>query len=64
VGDILFKFAVDSHKLFGGDDFAAAKVAGHDRKGLIAYFDCKNPHLHFPLLALVDFLVCSNFSVR
>ena len=36
--NILFKFAVDSHGLFHGSDYAASKVAGHELKGLKAYF--------------------------
>ena len=34
---VLFKFAVDTNNLFRGDDYAAAKVAGHELKGLMAY---------------------------
>ena len=30
VNNVLFKFAVDSNNLFNGDDYAAAKVAGHE----------------------------------
>ena len=29
---------MDSHGLFSGSDYAAAKVAGHELKGLKAYF--------------------------
>lgn len=38
VQNILFKFAVDESGLYS--DFAAAKVAGHEIKGLINYFNC------------------------
>ncbi len=52
---VLFKFAVDSNNLFGGDDFPAAKVAGHELKGLMAYSNLKIPDLCLPLMALLDF---------
>jgi len=55
VNGILFKFAVDSAGLLGSDE-AASKVAGHDLKGLIAYFNLGIPDLYFPLMALVDYL--------
>lgn len=32
----MFKFAVDHNNLFGSD-YAAAKVAGHELKGVCAY---------------------------
>eukprot|EP01114_Cavostelium_apophysatum_P011844 TRINITY_DN2636_c0_g1_i2.p1 TRINITY_DN2636_c0_g1~~TRINITY_DN2636_c0_g1_i2.p1 ORF type:complete len:1423 (+),score=460.75 TRINITY_DN2636_c0_g1_i2:227-4495(+) len=55
VKNILFKFAVDQYGLFQSDEHAA-KVAGHDLKGLIQYFDLGIPGLHFPLMALVDYV--------
>jgi len=55
VQDILFKFAVDSHNLFDGDDWAAAKVAGHERKGLVCYFSLGLPDVCVPLMAIVDY---------
>jgi Clustered mitochondria len=47
--------AVDASGLYGNDE-AASKVAGHDLKGLISYFNLGIPDLHFPLMALVDYL--------
>jgi len=38
VHNILFKFALDSGGLFGGDNLAAAKVGGLELKGLMNYF--------------------------
>ena len=38
VHNILFKFAVDSAGLFGGNNLAAAKVGGLELKGLVSYF--------------------------
>lgn len=55
VNNILFKFATDSNGLFDTEE-AAIKVAGHDLKGLIAYFNLGIADLHFPLMALVDYL--------
>ena len=52
VNNILFKFATDSNGLFDTEE-AAIKVAGHDLKGLIAYFNLGIADLHFPLMALV-----------
>ena len=53
-GSLLFKFAIDDHGIYGDDDAAASKVAGHELKGLMAYFNCNIPGLCFPLMALVD----------
>ena len=55
VHGILFKFALDASGLFGGDDAAAAKVAGQELKGLISYFSLAMPELGLPLMALVDY---------
>ena len=55
VHNILFKFALDTDGLYGGDDALAAKVAGHELQGLQAYFNCNIPHLCLPLMALVDY---------
>mmetsp|Transcript_17467 Transcript_17467/g.52245 ORF Transcript_17467/g.52245 Transcript_17467/m.52245 type:complete len:1232 (+) Transcript_17467:129-3824(+) len=54
VHDILFKFACDSQGIYGSD-FAANKVAGHELKGLMAYYNVSKD-LCFPLMALVDFM--------
>jgi len=52
VHNVVFKFAVDSRNLYGSD-YAAAKVAGHELKGAMAYY---NLGLDFcvPLMALLD----------
>mmetsp|Transcript_850 Transcript_850/g.2694 ORF Transcript_850/g.2694 Transcript_850/m.2694 type:complete len:1584 (-) Transcript_850:61-4812(-) len=55
VNSILFKFAVDSNGLYGGD-YGAAKVASQEMKGLNSYFSCGLAKLHVPLMALVDFM--------
>ena len=52
---ILFKFAVDTHGLYGNDSFAA-KVASLELQGLMAYFNLGLPEIHVPLMALVDFM--------
>ena len=57
VQNILFKFAVDSNNMYKGD-FAAAKVAGLELKGSIAYFNVSrdqvlsltSPPLYLPFL--------------
>lgn len=54
VNNILFKFAVDYHGLFG-NDYSAAKAAGNELRGLIGYFNCEIPELNVPLMALVDY---------
>eukprot|EP01124_Arcella_intermedia_P007744 TRINITY_DN14795_c0_g1_i2.p1 TRINITY_DN14795_c0_g1~~TRINITY_DN14795_c0_g1_i2.p1 ORF type:complete len:549 (+),score=143.34 TRINITY_DN14795_c0_g1_i2:117-1649(+) len=54
VHNILFKFAVDNRGLFGSD-YAAAKVAGNELRGLISYFNCHIEDLNVPLMALVDY---------
>jgi Clustered mitochondria len=41
---------------------AAMKVAGHELKGLISYFNLNMKDLHFPIMSLVDYLV--GVSVR
>jgi hypothetical protein len=55
VNRTMFKFAVDSSGLYGSD-VIAAKAAGHDLKGLKAYFNAGVPLLHFPLVCLVDYM--------
>jgi len=55
VRSILFKFALDTEGIYGGNDAAAAKVAGHELKGVQAYFNCSIQGLCLPLIALVDY---------
>lgn len=52
----MFKFAVESHLKLGEDgDEKAAKIAGADLTGLIAYHSCEASDICFPMTALVDF---------
>jgi tetratricopeptide (TPR) repeat protein len=53
VHNIIFKFAVDHLHLYQSDE-AAAKVAGHELKGLLSYFNT-NVKVCLPLMALVDY---------
>ncbi len=55
VHNIMFKFALDSHSVFGGSDESAAKVAGLELKGLQAYMSSGTPELCYPLMALIDY---------
>lgn len=49
VGNILFKFAVDSFGLYNGDE-NAAKAAGHELKGLMSFYDCRLQGISLPLM--------------
>ena len=65
---ILFKFAIDSKivvqgrqqrvysGVYGGNDDLAMKAAGHEFKSLLAIYNSHVPGLHFPLVALIDYL--------
>lgn len=53
ISGILFKFAVDHKGLFGSDQ-AAAKVAGHELKGVIAYLNCGIPELHVQFVVILS----------
>lgn len=44
------------HSCIFGSDYAAAKVAGHELRGLIGYLNLELTELGLPLMALVDFL--------
>jgi Clustered mitochondria len=57
VQNILFKVALaDScNQLYQGDDAVAAKVAGHELKGVKAYFNSNTQGLHFPITVLIDY---------
>jgi hypothetical protein len=48
------QFASDPRKIFD-DQAPAAKVAGHDLKGLNCYVNCEIGGLCFPLMALLDY---------
>jgi hypothetical protein len=51
---IFFKFAIDVHNLFGGDEFAS-KVAEQELVGLKAFFHAHVKGLHFPFMCLMDY---------
>jgi hypothetical protein len=38
------------------NDDMAAKIAGHELKGLVHIWECRLPDLHFPLQCLIDYL--------
>lgn len=50
----LLQFAIDEKGLFD-DPANAAKIAGHDLKGLNCYVNCNIEGLCFPLMALLDY---------
>jgi hypothetical protein len=54
VQGILFKFAVDSHGLYGSTN-AAAKTAGQELKSLKSLLNVDLGVLHVPLMALLDY---------
>lgn len=54
VHNILFKFALDHNGIFGSDE-AAGKVAGHDLKGLIAFYGKSSSEVRFPLMTLINY---------
>ncbi len=62
VSGVLFKFAIDDQNLFRGSDAAAHKVAGHELRGLMCYFNNSDNDVCFPLMALLDYkgfrLIC------
>ena len=53
VHGILFKFAFDNDRIFGGSDAAAAKVSDQELKGMMSFFALELPSLFFPMVALV-----------
>jgi hypothetical protein len=55
INNILFKFAVDAHGLYGSD-YAAAKAADNELRGLTALFNTADSRICYPLMALIDFL--------
>ena len=44
----------------------AKQVAGHELKGLKAYYSTADSELHFPLMALIDYKVglCEEISLK
>ena len=54
VHGILFKFAVDTKKLYDSDEHAA-RVAGHELKGCVQIYNCWEPGVHFPMMTIVDY---------
>ena len=71
IQSILFKFAVaDVHsrsKLYGTDQYAGnirvSKVAAHELKAANAISRCGVPHIHVPMMALLDYLGFRVFAV-
>ena len=55
VHNILFKFAFDNDKVFGGNDAAATKVSEQELKGLMTFFSLDLLDLYFPMMALVRY---------
>src|SRR3989338_1661967 len=55
IAGILFKFAIDTHGLYGGDHFAA-KAAKHEMNSLMAFSRAasSSADIGFPLMALLD----------
>jgi hypothetical protein len=49
VGSLALCCPIDSHGLYGSD-YAASKVAGHELKGLLAYFNLGIRDLCLPLM--------------
>jgi hypothetical protein len=43
--NILFKFALDTEGIYGNNDEAAMKAAGHELLGLMSYYNCQIPGL-------------------
>eukprot|EP01088_Endostelium_zonatum_P013026 TRINITY_DN2737_c0_g1_i2.p1 TRINITY_DN2737_c0_g1~~TRINITY_DN2737_c0_g1_i2.p1 ORF type:complete len:1264 (+),score=298.63 TRINITY_DN2737_c0_g1_i2:79-3870(+) len=55
--NLFIKFAKDdeTYHLYGGDEFAQ-KSAGHELKSLNSLISCNIANLHFPLMAMIDYL--------
>jgi hypothetical protein len=51
---VFFKFAIDSHNIYGGDYFAA-KAASREYNGVKSYFMSKIKGLYVPMMVLVDY---------
>jgi hypothetical protein len=54
-GGIFFKFALDIHNLYGGNE-AAQKSASHELKGMRAFFGSGVKGLDCPLVVIIDYL--------
>jgi len=52
---ILFKFATDWKKIYGGDEYAM-KAANHEMNSLMKVMDCQIPGIRVPLMTLIDYL--------
>lgn len=55
VQGVLFKFALDDHGIYDGDE-NAQKAAGHDLKGLMSFYLTGVEGLHFPLMSLINYM--------
>ncbi|PRP85823.1 hypothetical protein PROFUN_06015 [Planoprotostelium fungivorum] len=51
---ILFKFAVDRHGIYGGDEYSA-KAAANELKGLVGIYKTHTSGICVPLMTLIDF---------
>ncbi|KAL6050938.1 Clu domain-containing protein [Balamuthia mandrillaris] len=50
---MLFKFATDTHNLYGGDEWAM-KAAGHELKGVINFYKFHHWGLSTPMMSVID----------
>jgi hypothetical protein len=53
--NILFKLAVDSYNIYGGDEFAM-KSAAHELKSLTSIIGIDNSNVRLPLMCVIDYL--------
>lgn len=51
---ILFKFALDTEGFYASDE-GAVRAAGHELKGVQAYYNTRIPMLKTPLMVLIDY---------
>ncbi|KAL7711905.1 Clu domain-containing protein [Entamoeba marina] len=54
VKGIFFKLARNKYNLYKSDEYAA-KVAGHELKGLESFYNAQVPGIHLPLAAVIDY---------
>lgn len=52
---IQYRICIDHSGLFNGSDEYAAKAAGHELRGSIAYFQAQVAGLRVPLIATIDY---------
>eukprot|EP00698_Gefionella_okellyi_P012452 TRINITY_DN3351_c0_g2_i1.p1 TRINITY_DN3351_c0_g2~~TRINITY_DN3351_c0_g2_i1.p1 ORF type:complete len:1439 (+),score=307.78 TRINITY_DN3351_c0_g2_i1:55-4371(+) len=51
---MFMKIARDERKMYGGDDTKAMKSAAHELRSVVHLMSANVPHLHFPLMALLQ----------